>query len=76
MAYPSFSELAHHLVRLHSPKDSEVAARLDEVRLAFGELIDRVAPHVPQGADATHAARAVHRACQDVIASIVLNQED
>lgn len=75
MSHPTFAETAHHLVGYHPPKDQATADKLGDIRDAFDELIERVRPHVPEGPDATLAARSIHRACQDVIASVILNQE-
>lgn len=75
MAFPTFAERAHHITRHHAPKDLETGEKLDTVREAFGELIDKVAPLIPAGPDATTAANLVGDACQSVIASIVRNQE-
>lgn len=75
MTHPTFADLAHHLVDYHPPKDQATADLLGAVREGFHLLIDHVAQAVPDGPDATLAARSIHRACQDVIASIILNQE-
>lgn len=74
--HPTFPELAHHLCGYHPPKDQATAETLGHIRAAFGRLIHDVATYVPDGPDATLAARTIHRACQDVIASIILNQEE
>jgi hypothetical protein len=76
MAYPTFAERAHHITRHHAPKDLETGEKLDTVREAFAELIDKVAPAVPAGPDATTAANDIGAACQSVIAAIVRNQEE
>lgn len=72
--FPTFTEKAHHLVAHHPPQDIEIAHKLDEVRFAFDDLIDRVGHLLPEGPDATRAAYQVRDACQACIAAIVLNQ--
>lgn len=74
MTYPTFAETAHHLVGYHPPQDSDTADALGEIRDAYDALIDKVAAHVPEGSDATVAARAIHTACQACIAAVILNQ--
>jgi hypothetical protein len=74
-AHRDFADLAHHLVGYHPPKDGEVALQLGKIRNAFDHLIDVVAGHIPEGPDATLAARAIHDACQRCIAAVILNQE-
>ena len=73
--HPGFYEVAHDLVQLYRP-DELTAQALDSVRALFGELIDELAPMVPDGPDATLAARSLHRACQDVVFAIVHNQQE
>lgn len=73
--HPTFAELAHDLVRYRQGTVDQ-CERLDLVREAFGELIDRLADLVPDGPDATLAARTLHRACQDVVFSIVRDDRD
>jgi hypothetical protein len=74
--HPSFADLAHHLVGYHPPKDQATADQLGDVRAAFDRLIDDVAPLLPEGPDATLAARTIHDACQRCIATIILDQKE
>jgi hypothetical protein len=74
MAFPTFTETAHRLVGHRPPETDEVGRQLDDVRGAFDELIDRVAPSVPEGPDSQIAARRIHDACQAVISAIVHGQ--
>jgi len=72
--FRTFAELSHHLVGYHPPRDPKTVAALGLVRHAFDDVIDRLAPYIPEGPDATLAARAIHDACQRCIAAIILNQ--
>lgn len=72
--HPGFSELASDLVELKRP-DEVTGYALDNVRSAFADLIAAIGGYVPDGPDATVAARSIHRACQDVIFAVVHNQE-
>lgn len=74
-SHPTFAEIARDLVRFQPPKDDKVRARLDEVRAIFTDAIDALAGHVPDGPDATLAARKIHDACQACIFAIVHNQD-
>lgn len=73
--HPTFAETAKHLCGYHPPKDALTVVDLGTIRDAFETLIETVEPIVPEGPDATVAARSIHRACQDVIAAVILNQE-
>lgn len=72
--FPDFHSLASHLCGYHSPKDVDTAHQLGYIRDAFQELIDTVDSAIPEGPDATLAARAIHDACQRCIAAVILNQ--
>lgn len=74
MGFPSFSEQAHDFVTLYRPEGG-TAEKLDLVRGQFHNLIDNIGPLVPNGPDASKAARDLHTACQSVIFAIVHNQE-
>ena len=74
MAFPTFGETAQRLIAHQPPKTPDVGYQLDDVREAFGDLVDRIAPAVPEGPDAQIAARKVHDACQAVISAIVHGQ--
>lgn len=75
MTHPTFRELAADLVDHHPPKTPETGDALDGIRFAFRDLIDRVSLSVPDGPDATIAARRIHDACQACIFAVVHNQE-
>lgn len=72
--FPDFRSLAKHLVGYHPPKDTDTAEKLGFIRDSFDDLIDAVSLVIPEGADATLAARAIHDACQRCIAAVILNQ--
>lgn len=74
MGYPTFSEQAHDFVTLYRPEGG-TAEKLDVVRGQFHNLIDNIGPLIPNGPDASLAARAIHDACQKCIFAIVHNQE-
>lgn len=76
MSHPTFSELADDLVSHHPPKTPEVGRVLDSVRNSFRDLIESLSRLVPEGPDATIAARRIHDACQACIFAVVHNQED
>jgi hypothetical protein len=73
MAYPTFAELAHRLIEPYPAADQSMASQLKQVNEAFDLLIEHLAPVVPAGPEATHAARDIHRAAQSVITAIVIS---
>jgi hypothetical protein len=75
MTHPTFRDLASDLVDHHPPQNARTGAALDGIRFAFRDLIDLLALVVPDGPDATIAARKIHDACQACIFAVVHNQE-
>jgi hypothetical protein len=70
--FPTFAETAHDLIRYRAAfSDPMLCTYLDEVRDAFDDTINHVAPFMPASPDSTIAARKIHDACQAVIFAIV-----
>lgn len=67
--------LVNRLLRLHPPKDSDVADAMDAVRGNFIDLGHTVVHFTPEGPDQTLAIRKLHEACMAAIAAIACNQE-
>lgn len=68
--YPTFSETAHNLVK-YEPADEAMGEKLDFIRGQFQNLIDNVGELVPNDANGTLAARALHQACQACILAVI-----
>lgn len=67
-------ELVDRLVRLHPPRDADVAERMDTIRAAVLEMEHLVVDIVPRTPDRTVAIRAVRDAGQQVIGALACNQ--
>jgi hypothetical protein len=74
MSLPTFGELADDFVSFHPPLTPECREALENVRAAFKDMIEGIEHLVPDGPDATLAARKVHDACQACIFAVVHNQ--
>jgi hypothetical protein len=67
-------DLVDRLVRLHPPRDADVAERMDVIRAAVLAVEHLVVDIIPRSADRTVAIRAIRQGGQEAIGALACNQ--